>query len=102
MDNIMIIKHPGPIDTTDNLDVIIKIAPSLYAGFPLVFGKIAMLWGSLLFTKHMNSLVFVDMDSTQLGFPGEVMSELFKLQNAHDKIYNLNDPRDIWDESFDR
>ena len=68
--------------------------------FPRIFGKVALLWGTLELENYLQELI-LDYRGNRSGFPSEVMRELTHIQEAAHR-YRMNllgmrvkDPRDI-------
>lgn len=60
-----------------------------------VFKNVKTMWGTTELERYFDKIIFSDRPNRQ-GFPSEVMSALFFLQQEHSDKYNFKQ-KDPWD-----
>ncbi|ALQ52271.1 hypothetical protein [Nitrosomonas ureae] len=59
----------------------------LEKNYPRIAEIIQLHWGYKEIYQYINKLLVVDKDRNRQGFPAQVLQEIYKLQEIHEKLF---------------
>ena len=59
----------------------------LEKNYPRIAEMIQLHWGYQEIYQYINKLLVVDKDRNRQGFPVQVLQEIYKLQEIHEKLF---------------
>ena len=92
------LENQTPVFNVDNKEFPAHLTPVIKAKFNCLFGLLNMAWGTSDFHKCVNSLTMKSPnDLDQVGFPFEVIKEIYSVHVLHDIKFPDLQKVDKWD-----